>query len=175
MKATIVYESIYGNTRQVAEAIAEGLRARAGTEAEPLSVHEAATRDLGDIDLLVVGGPTHMHGMTSSPSRKLAVKAADDEGLEVEFGAAEEPGLRAWLKDQTGAGTSAAAFDTRGAPSPTLTGMAARGIAKRLRRHGFELVADHESFLVEDSEGPLARGELKRARDWGGTLAAKVG
>jgi hypothetical protein len=53
--------------------------------------------------------------------------------------------------------------------------MAARGIAKRLRRHGFELVADHESFLVEDSEGPLARGELERARDWGGTLAAKVG
>jgi Flavodoxin len=79
MNATIVYESIYGNTRQVAEAIAEGLRARAGTEA-------------------------------SSLSRKLAVKAADDEGLEVESGAAEEPGLRAWLKDQTGAGTSAAAF-----------------------------------------------------------------
>jgi hypothetical protein len=49
--------------------------------------------------------------------------------------------------------------------------MAARGIAKRLRRRGFETIAEPESFLVEESEGPLAAGEVDRARRWGEALA----
>ena len=53
--------------------------------------------------------------------------------------------------------------------------MAARGIAKRLRRRGYELITDPESFLVEDSEGPLADGELERAKAWGASLAEKLG
>ena len=56
--------------------------------------------------------------MTSSMSRKMAVKAAEDEGLEVEPGAAEGLGLRSWLRDQAGDGTRAAAFDTRADASP---------------------------------------------------------
>jgi hypothetical protein len=175
MRATVVYESIYGNTRQVAEAIAEGLRASGKIEADPVSVQQAAGTGIADADLLVVGGPTHMHGMTSSLSRKLAVKAAEDEGMSVEEGADTELGLRAWLKGLSGGGTRAAAFDTRGDASPTLTGMAARGIARRLRRQGFELIADRESYLVEESEGPLASGEVERARAWGEALAGKLG
>jgi len=52
-----------------------------------------------------------------------------------------------------------------------MTGSAARGIAKRLRHHGYE-VEWTESFFVDDAEGPLADGELERAREWGATLRA---
>jgi hypothetical protein len=166
MRALVTYESIYGNTRSIAEAIAEGLRPVGVVEVKP--VHEA---DDAGVDLLVVGGPTHMHGMTSSLSRRMAVKAGEEDGVEVEPGAGEEQGLRQWLGKRSGQGRMAAAFDTRADASPRLTGAASRGISRRLQRGGYNLVADPESFLVEDSEGPLAAGELERARAWGARLA----
>ena len=170
MRALVVYESIYGNTRQVAEAIADGLRAGSGADVELVSVSAAA--GTAGFDLVVAGGPTHMHGLSSSLSRKMAVKAAEDEDAPVEPGAAEGPGLRSWLSELHADGTRAAAFDTRADASPALTGMAARGIAKRLRHRGFELADDPQSYLVTDSEGPLADGELERARAWGSALSA---
>ena len=112
MRTVVVYESIYGNTKGIAEGIAEGLHHGDQAEVEVLPVDRVGARGLEGVDLLVVGGPTHMHGMTSSMSRKLAVKAAEDEGLEVEPGAAEGLGLRTWLRDQAGDGMRAAAFDS---------------------------------------------------------------
>jgi hypothetical protein len=169
MTATVVYESVYGNTRAVAEAIAEGLG-----DARVLPVHEAADGAHG-ADLLVVGGPTHMHGLATIRSRQMGADAVkEDGGADVEPGATEEPGLRAWLRDlREGEGQKAAAFDTRLDRSPWLTGVASRGIAKRLRHLGYDVV-ESESFLVEDSEGPLADGELDRARDWGRKLASRL-
>jgi hypothetical protein len=167
MTALVVYESVYGNTRAIAEAIAGGL-APLG-EVELRRVGEAGSVD--EADLLVVGGPTHMHGLTSSFSRRAAIKAGEEDGAALEPGAGDELGLRQWLADLSGDGRRAAAFDTRLDRSPTLTGMAARGIARRLRGGGYELIADPESFFVEDSEGPLAEGELERARAWGARLA----
>jgi len=169
MRALVVYESIYGNTRAVAEAVAEGLAPLGEVQLRP--VHEA---DDAGFDLLVAGGPTHMHGMTSSFSRRAAVKAGEDDGVSVEPNAGDEQGLRQWLAKRTGNGRLAAAFDTRIDRSPMLTGMAARSIARRLHRTGFTALADPESFFVEDSEGPLAEGELERARAWGASLAEKA-
>jgi len=81
-----------------------------------------------------------------------------------EPGATQEPGLRAWLHElPRGEERQAAAFDTRLDKSPLLTGVAARGIARRLGRRGYQVIGQ-ESFLVEDSEGPLEEGELDRAR-----------
>jgi hypothetical protein len=134
-------------------------------------VNEVTPDSLSAADLLVVGGPAHMHGLASSMSRKMAVRAADDEDVEVDESAREELVLRAWISKSELPGGRAAAFDTRIDRSPMLTGSAARGIAKRLRSNGYEIVADPESFFVEDSEGPLADGELERARDWGASLA----
>jgi hypothetical protein len=169
MTALVVYESMYGNTRAIAEAVAEGLG-----DAEVLSVHEAFEH-VDAADLLVVGGPTHVHGMASHRSRAMAVEAAHKGGgAHLEPDATEEPGLRVWLRDLPRADhAKAAAFDTRFDKSPWLTGEASRGIAKRLRRHGYDVVS-RESFLVSESEGPLTEGELDRAREWGATLATTL-
>jgi hypothetical protein len=150
----------------VAEAIAEGLDG-----AELVPVHEAGPA-AAEVDLLIAGGPTHMHGMTTTRTRQLAVEAVHEDGeAHVEPGAANEPGLRAWIRDLPERHEGrAATFDTRADKSPWITGAASRGIAKRLHRRGYEIVST-ESFLVEDSEGPLAEGELERARAWGAELA----
>lgn len=167
MKSIVMYESIYGNTRRIAEAIAEGL---GGAQVVPVA--DVDDQVLADVDLLVAGGPTHMHGMTTSLSRKLAVDGAKEDGhADVEPDAGEGPGLRGRLAQLDGNGRTAAAFDTRIDRSPALVGSAARGIARRLRHRGYALAAEPESFFVEDAEGPLAEGEIDRARAWGQTLA----
>jgi hypothetical protein len=166
--ALVIYESIYGNTRAVAQAIADALTA-AGHEAKAIPVVDAP--EVPDADLLVVGGPTHMHGLTTSLSRRMAAKAAEEDGHTVEPGAGDEHGLRQWLRTLPRRdGARAAAFDTRGDANSALTGSAARGIARRLRRHGYTIAAT-ESYLVDDAEGPLHDGELERAQAWATRLA----
>jgi hypothetical protein len=80
------------------------------------------------------------------------------------------PPLRDWL-ERTGRPLAprGAAFDTRAAKPAMLTGSAARGIARRMRRMGY-VVAGEESFMVEGTDGPLREGELERARAWGASL-----
>ena len=168
MKMAIVYESMYGNTHAIADATADGARSSgAEVTVQPVS---AAPSEF-DADVLVVGGPTHMHGLTSELSRKMAASAGKEDGHELEPDATADPSLRSWLRSLTHADHKvAAAFDTRGDARAAITGSAARGIARRLHRHGYD-VSDRESFLVDDAEGPLADGELDRARTWGATLA----
>ena len=172
MRAVITFESIYGNTRAVAEAVAEGLRPLATWRWSRTT--RPTPRPLRARSCLLVGAPTHMHGLPTSLSRKMAAQASEEEGVPLDPGATAGPGIRSWLSEQSGDGRFAAAFDTRADGRPALTGSAARGIAKRLRKRGFEVVVEPESFLVEDAEGPLADGELERAREWGSVIAAQV-
>ncbi len=171
MKILVVYESVYGNTREVAEAIREGLSGSG--EVGISAVHEAHVSE--DIGALVVGGPTHMHGLTTAMSRRMAVAAAHEDAGSLEAGADQEPGLRPWLRHLSRReGGRAATFDTRLDRSAAMTGSAARGIARRLSHHGYDVVST-ESFFVEDAEGPLAEGEIERARAWGASLAHQLG
>ena len=62
MRAVIIYESMFGNTHAIADAIAKGLEPLDNVVVVP--VVEAGRERLGDADLLVVGGPTHFHGMS---------------------------------------------------------------------------------------------------------------
>jgi hypothetical protein len=55
-----------------------------------------------------------------------------------------------------------------------MAGGAAHGIARRLRRHGYELVAEPESFVIEGTEGPLRAGEPDRVRAWGADLVRQT-
>ena len=166
MKAIVVYESMYGNTRGIAEAIAEGL---GGARV----VHVSKAGLSPQADLLVVGGPTHVHGIASLRSRQAAASAAREDGGHLEPEAEQEPGLRSWLRDLEHVDARpAATFDTRVDRAPWFTGVASRGIARRLRQRGYQVVGS-ESFLVMDSEGPLEDGELERARAWGAGLAQR--
>jgi hypothetical protein len=176
MKITIVYESMFGNTHEVAKAISDGLReAQPDADVECVAVGDAPPELIRSTDLLIVGGPTHIRGMTSHFSRKMGVsgeekaEAKGEPAHELEEDA-EGPGVREWFDrlPRIENGGRAAAFDTRlGSP---MAGGAARGVARRLRKHGYDLVSDPEGFVVDDAYGPLRAGELERAKQWGAQL-----
>ena len=54
-----------------------------------------------------------------------------------------------------------------------LTGRASKGIANLLRKHGFEVIAHPESFLVTKQDR-LQPDETARARAWGAELAENL-
>jgi len=164
MRAVVVYESMYGNTRTIAEALGDGLSWVFDTTVVPV---DKATSDLlNDADLVAIGGPTHAHSMSRAATRKAAVDAAHDKALPVDA-SAEGPGLREWFAD-VGAHPHAiaVAFDTRLALPATVTGRAGRGIVRRLRRRNFADVRDAGSFFV-DKNNKLLAGETERAAAWG--------
>jgi len=166
MKALVVYESMYGNTATIGEAITASLRAQ-GLEVTSGPISKIEPAQAREVDLLVAGGPTHVHGMSSTKSRKTAVDDADNTYPEP-TGA---PGLRTWLKELSpGGGRLAAAFDTRIDKSILLTGSAAKGIARRLQGNGFRLVLEPECFLVS-TDNRLIDGETEHATAWGIRIA----
>ena len=62
----IIYEAMSGATRQIAESIGHGM----GTSVRCLLIPIGNVQDLvGDIDALVVGGPTHVHGLSRPETR----------------------------------------------------------------------------------------------------------
>jgi hypothetical protein len=173
MKAVVVYESMYGNTHLVADAVATGLRAEAH-DVVVAPVDEANAKLLSEADLLVVGGPTHAHGMSRENTRKAAVDAARKDGSDLALDPdAEGPGLRAWFDTSDDLAMKAAAFDTRIKAPAALTGRASKGIAKRLRDRGCTLVAEPMSFLVT-KDSHLVDDEVTHARQWGTRLAAAI-
>jgi hypothetical protein len=165
MRALVVYESWFGNTRQVAERIASALAAEA--EVEVVSVDDP-TPSFQHVELLVLGAPTHVHGLSGDRSRRGAIEQRGEEG---ESGI----GARGWIDGLPLAGaTPVAVFDTRARKPAWLVGSAAHGMAVRLRKRGYRLAVEPESFFVRGTPGPLEEGELERAGEWGRKLAAEV-
>jgi flavodoxin len=150
METLVVYDSKYGNTRTLAEAMA----AAAGTNgrARLISLEEDIPDQLGSVDLLIVGGPTQQHGL-SARMRQFA------DGIET----------------RTTTATLAATFDTRYRMSPLIAGSAARGIAKRLKRSGIDVFVEPESFFVTRGGTPqLESGEIERAATWAAQLVNRT-
>lgn len=145
MNALVVYDSVYGNTQQVARAVSDVLASRANTRL--VRVSEAAGLDLAGIDLLMLGSPTH--GWRPTPAMRDLLDRLPEGSLR---------------------NLPAAAFDTRLRGIRLLTGSAARSLAKTIERMGARLILPPESFLVVRSEGPLAEGELTRATEWARAL-----
>jgi hypothetical protein len=172
MRAVVIYESMYGNTRQIADAIGSGLSGAFDVTVVPVS--QAGPQLLADADLVVAGGPTHVHGMSRAATRRSAVEAAGkpESGLQAEPGAAG-PGLREWLGSLGRYQAKAAAFDTRMQGSALLTGRSSRQVARLLRAHGFDVAAPPESFLVT-KQNQLVPDEPERAREWAGKLARRT-
>lgn len=169
MRALIVYESMYGNTAQIARAISDGV-ASTGAEATLRHVDDVAPSAAADHDLVIVGGPTHVHGMSRTTTR---ATAAQDEKNTFDDPTVGE-GIRSWLPTlPSGAGRAAAAFDTRIDAPPLLTGAASKGIERMLRQRTYHLSVKHESFLVT-KENALVDGELERAATWGASVATSA-
>jgi hypothetical protein len=167
MRALVVYESMFGNTRLIAEAVADGLSRRMRADVVEVGAAPAAIRD--DVALLVAGGPTHAFGMSRPGTRQDAARQTT-HGL-VSAG----NGLREWLAalPEGSKRVAAAAFDTR-IERPRLPGSAAHAAERRLRRLGFRVAAPAKCFYVAGTQGPLMDGEQWRARDWGEHLAAEL-
>lgn len=169
MRAVIVFDSMFGNTGDIAEAVAEGLVPHG--QVDLFAVDDAPTHVDADVDLLVVGGPTHGHGLSNRTSRHASAKQTAQGATSGRIG------LREWLAslDPPSRSVSAVAtFDTRFHKPAWLTGSAARGAATRLCRRGYTLVVPPESFFVDAGTGPLRDGETDRARRWGDLLGAIV-
>jgi hypothetical protein len=153
MKALVVYESMYGNTAAVGEAIASSLRAR-GLDADASPVTQIDPDDTTEVDL------------SRASTRKTA--ATDEKNSYAE--PTIEPGLREWIEQlPSGAGRLAAAFDTRIDKPRIVTGSAAKGIGRRLVGQSFRLVVEPECFLVS-TQNRLIEGELEHAARWGREL-----
>jgi len=165
MRALVVFESLYGNTAAVGEVVAGSLRSR-GFDVAVGSVSIVSPAETGAVDLLIVGGPTHAHGISRASTRKIG--ATDEKNT---FGApTTEPGLREWLAAlPLGRGRGAAAFDTRFDKPVLLTGSAAKGIGRRLEHLGFRVIVEPESFFVT-GENRLKDGEIERATAWAKVL-----
>jgi flavodoxin len=149
----VIYDSYFGNTEQVAQAISQVLGS-AG-EIQTLRVGMLQPDQLKGLQLLVVGSPTRGFKPTEAISDLL-------KGLPKNH-----------LK-----GTKVAAFDTRFTEEEIkssakflpfmvkIFGYAAKPIADRLQEKGGELVEPPEGFYVRGTEGPLLEGELSRAAEW---------
>jgi hypothetical protein len=146
MRALVVYESMFHNTQRVAEAIGSGLRPE--MDAIVMEVGVAPSLVETPIDLLVLGGPTQAFRMSKPETRKGAAKKSDSPVV------SQGIGIREWIAAQKhhAVRVSAATFDTRFKMSSGLTGSAARGAEKKLRKAGFEIIAPAESFFVEHGE-----------------------
>ena len=173
VQALVVYESMYGNTHRIATAIGEGLTA-AGIDASVAPVGHDGGPSLDGVDLLVVGGPTHVHGMSRSRTRDAAREAAAEHDWQTLDDDADDTGLRDWMGSLDDLHAGAAAYDTRRHLSHHLTGRASKGIDRLLRRHGARVVDDPTSFFVTDRDD-LEPGEEDRARAWGADLARLAG
>lgn len=156
--ALVVVESEFGNTAELAAAVAEGLAGR--TQLVP--VDEAPATLPASVRLLVVGGPTHAFGMSTPKTREEAARQ----------GGVPSRGIREWITElQPHTGCRATTFDTRHTSIRRLPGSAARRAAKALHNKGFPLADQPQSFYVSGTAGPLADGELERARAWGKQLS----
>lgn len=151
MKALVIYDSVFGNTEKIAQAIATALGSEVAVEI--LQASKVAPEQLTESDLLVVGSPTRGFRPTDVVTgllkriRSKALKGAKVAAFDTRFKADEldSAGLRFVVK--TG-------------------GYAAKRIAAQLKKAGGNLIVPPEGFYVEDTEGPLKAGELERAAGW---------
>jgi flavodoxin len=151
MKTLIIYDSVFGNTEQIALSIAGSLNSH--PDVESFRVKDVKPEHLKDIGLLLVGSPTR--GFRATPEINVFLSNIPSDGL---------------------VGIKVGAFDTRISLSSIKSsvfrfivhkgGYAAKTIAKQLVKKGGNLILPPEGFIVSGEEGPLVIGEKERAAEW---------
>ncbi len=153
MKVLVVYDSQFGNTEKIAQAI--GGAFVAPHTVKVVKAGAATQADLAGVELLIVGSPTQ--GGRGTQDTQKFLNGIPAEGLK---------------------GVRVAAFDTRIVPKGGFVklitrtfGYAAGRLATVLTSKGGTEAAPAEGFVVEGREGPLRVGELERAGAWAKTIA----
>jgi flavodoxin len=156
MKTIVIYDSLYGNTQAIAEAIGKAL----GPDVLVSNVKDTIPAMTRGAELVIVGAPTH--GGRPSQGMKAFLKNIPADSL----------------KD-----IRVAAFDTHNSVDDqggfvkmlvNFLGTAAKHILKDLEKRGGIAVAAPEGFLVNGKEGPLKEGELQRAGSWATEIRSKM-
>jgi len=144
MKTLVIYDSVFGNTKAIAQAIAKEF----GNDGKAVHVNDAKLSDMAKAELLVVGSPI------------IAWKPSEGMGTFLNL-----------IPAGSLAGVRTATFDTR---VKVFHGDAAGKIAKRLEECGARIVAKPSFFSVKGKEGPLFDGELEKASAWAKELSSKA-
>ena len=156
MKILIIYDTVYGNTEKIADAIQQEITKK--HVAKLIKAKDVTLEDIRNTELLMVGSPTH-GGRFTEPVKNFLNQIPNNE-----------------LK------IHAAAFDTSSDKENQKTfvkaiigffGSAAPRIAKALARKGANIIGA-ETFFVLGSEGPLKKGEVERAKVWGNLILEKA-
>ncbi len=146
----IVYETKYGNTKLVAETIAEGLREVEGMEVVVSELKEVDLNRIPDYDAILVGSPNHVGGPTW--------------GIKKFIGKLGKLPLE---------GKSFAVFDTYlGRSSEQAMKKMEKKISDKVS--GAKLVAPGLSIRVQGMKGPIPEGELPKCREFGNKIATQI-
>lgn len=143
MKTLVIYDSYFGNTEKIANAIGKELKGRV------VKVSDIKPSDYDGLDVLVVGSPTRAFNPT--PAITNFIKSLDLDGIKVaafdtRMDVSKAPGILKFLAG--------------------IFGYAAEPMNKKLIRNGGKEIVEPIGFMVEDTEGPLEEGELERAKKW---------
>jgi menaquinone-dependent protoporphyrinogen IX oxidase len=150
VKVIVVYESRYGNTKLVAETIAEGLREVEGIETHVTEVKQVDLGKVPDYDAILVGSPNHIGRPTGGVS-KFIDKLGKLPLVERLF----------------------AAFDTYlGKDSEKVTKKLEKRIDDKIA--GSKLVIPGLSVRVDGMKGPISEGELPKCKEFGEKIAAQL-
>jgi flavodoxin len=141
MNTFVVYDSQFGNTKRIAQAIANTLRAFGQTRA--ICVDSTQAVDFQGVDLLILGCPTQ--GWRPTPAMQSFLVDVSPKSL---------------------SGLAVACFDTRFRWPLWIAGSAAQRMVRQLRTMGVEPLVLPESFFVKGKQGPLVDGEMERAVQW---------
>jgi flavodoxin len=146
MKALIVYDTKFGMTEQVANAIMKGMKEGGIFEVATKKAENVDPADFKGADAWIFGSPVHFAGATGDS--KKALKAAIETGT---------------------SGKKGTAFDTRYA------GFSSRGAAMKMMEDieeaGIKKITEPQWFVVGKSKGPLADGEEAKAIAFGKKIA----
>jgi flavodoxin I len=145
MKTLVIYDSQYGNTEQVAKAMAEAL----GKEAKAVKVGQVKAADMKGYAYVIIGSPTQ--GGRATPATMTFLNSLTTDDL---------------------AGKRFAAFDTRLKGFTKIFGYAAPRIEAVIKEKRGNCTAQPQGFIVAKAKGPLAEGELERAATWAKAIVA---
>lgn len=166
MSALVVVESYFGNTRHIADVVADCLRS-IGIDTKVVTVEDAPTQFDDGLELLVVGAPTHELGLSTAESRRLA-SARTGQGVPL-------LGVREWAEQVAKPRVLplVALFDTR-TGHPWTAGSAAAQASVLFSGKSFPVIAARATFWVHGITGPLNLGEDERAQRWTEVVAARL-